>query len=92
MFWTFLILWIISTVICWVSYTFANEWGADWVIVLEDYGGDGLYVVLLTVPIINTLFLIFLVISTIWKLLRMSIFNRNFYKSIPKIIREIWKS
>ena len=92
MFWTFLILWIISTVICWVSYAFANEWGADWVVVLERYDKDGLDVVLLTLPIINTLFLAFLVISTIWKLLRMSIFNKVFYKNIPKIIREIWKS
>lgn len=92
MFWAFLILWIISTVICWVSYAFANEWGADWVVVLERYDKDGLDVVLLTLPIINTLFLVFLVISTIWKLLRMSIFNKVFYKNIPKIIREIWKS
>lgn len=90
MFWTLLMIWFVSLILCWILYWLGNEVGANWVETLQDY--DPLDVVICTVPVINTLFFIFLVAATLWKLLRLSIFNKSFYSQAWEIIKEIWKN
>lgn len=90
MFWTLLIIWVVSLILCWVLYWLGDEAGANWVETLQDY--EPLDVVICTVPVINTLFFIFLVAATLWKLLRLSVFNKEFYNQTWEIIKEIWKN
>jgi hypothetical protein len=90
MFWTLLMIWFVSLLFCWVLYWLGDEVGANWVETLQDY--EPLDVVICTVPVINTLFFIFLVAATFWKLLRLSIFNTSFYSQAWEIIKEIWKN
>lgn len=90
MFWIFIVIWIVSSLICWICYAIADDWGADWTAIIEDY--EPLDIIFCTAPIINTLFLFFLIISTIWKLLRISIFNKSFYSDAFKVLKEIWES
>lgn len=90
MFWIFIGIWIVSLLICWACYAIAVECGADWPDIIEDYAP--LDIIFCSAPIINTLFLLFLIISSIWKLLRISIFNKSFYSDAIKALREIWKS
>jgi hypothetical protein len=90
MFWIFISIWFASFLVCWVCYEIASSWGADWTTIIEDY--EPLDFIFCTAPIINTLFLLFLVIFFIWKFLRISIFNKSFYSDAFKALKEIWKS
>jgi hypothetical protein len=90
MFCTLLMIWFVSLILCWVLYWLGNEIGANWVDTLQYY--EPLDVVICTVPVINTLFFIFLVAATLWKLLRLSVFNKEFYNQAWEIIKEIWKN
>jgi hypothetical protein len=90
MFWIFIVIWIASSLIFWVCYAIADNWGANWSTIIEDY--EPLDIIFCITPIINTLFLLFLIISTIWKLLRISIFNKSFYSDAFNALKEIWKS
>jgi hypothetical protein len=90
MFWTLLMIWFVSLILCWILYWFGDEVGANWVETLQDY--EPLDVLICSVPVINTLFFIFLVAATLWKLLRLSIFNKSFYSQAWEIIKEIWKN
>ena len=90
MFWTLLMIWFVSLILCWVLCWLGDEVDANWVETLRDY--EPLDVVICSVPVINTLFIIFLVAATLWKLLRLSIFNKSFYSQAWEIIKEIWKN
>ena len=83
-------IWFVSLILCWVLYWLGDEVGANWVETLQDY--EPLDVVICTVPVINTLFFTFLVAATLWKLLRLSVFNKEFYNQTLEIIKEIWKN
>ena len=90
MFWGFLILWFFSTVICWVIFAICNEFDADWCYILENY--KPYHVAILTLPVVNVLFIMFVFVSSIWKLIKNSFFNKNFYISVKELLEEIWKS
>lgn len=90
MFWTLFIIWVVSLILCWVLYWLGDAACANWVETLQVY--EPLDVVICTVPVINTLFFIFLVAATLWKLLRLSVFNKEFYNDTWEIIKEIWKN
>lgn len=90
MFWGFLICWIFSTVICWIIFAICNEFDADWCYILEDY--KPYHVAILTLPVVNVLFILFVFVSSIWKLIKNSFFNKNFYISVKELLEEIWKS
>lgn len=90
MFGTFLFLWFFSTVICWIIFVLCNEFDADWCHILEDYKPYD--VVILTLPVVNVLFILFVFVSYIWKLIKNSFFNKKFYISVKELLEEIWKS
>ena len=89
MFGGFLIYWFFSTVICWIIFVICNEFDADWCYILEDYN---YHVAILTLPVVNVLFILFVFVSSIWKLIKNSFFNKNFYISVKELLEEIWKS
>ena len=90
MFWFYFFVWLFSTIICWVLYWICDEAGSNWVITLQDH--NPLDIVICSTPVVNSLFLVFLIVSTAWKLLRLSFFNKSFYTQTWEIIKEIWNN
>ena len=90
MFWSILILWLISTFVCWAIFALCNEFDAKWCHILCQY--EPYDIAIMTLPIINVLFLLFVFCSSIWKLIKLSFFNKKFYTSVKDIIEKIWES
>lgn len=90
MFGIFLFLWFFSTAACWIIFLLCNIFDADWCYILEDY--KPYHVVILTLPVVNVLFILFVFVSSIWKLIKNCFFNKKFYISVKELLEEIWKS
>lgn len=85
-----LFLWILSAMLCWIIYLVASEFDAKWCDIIDEH--DIVGIALMTAPVISTLFLAFLIFFMLWKILKVVIFNRKFWRELVGIFVKIWRS